>query len=237
VREVRRGEDVWLRLEQHLERAIPTFLAAQDVQRFQPRGLAAAIDLADDLLRPSLVADQKTFSSVANALAVGAFPPRTPPQWGLDELCQQLLREPNVRLPTDPEVDEPGELGEALGGSIPDDVATCAASILATATLRPTRLSELLAAARSQGGQLSDPLRLLDVLWGAALYVFVAGGDAGSEDRPHREDLAAAVSALVAVDDGTALTDERFAGPDLLLATPVALDQLDARADDETGAA
>ena len=44
--EVRVGSDVWTRLERHVLRAIPTFLAAQEVQRFRPRGLAAAIDIS-----------------------------------------------------------------------------------------------------------------------------------------------------------------------------------------------
>ena len=45
---MRRAQDVWLRLERRLQAAIPTFLAAQQAQRFNPRGLAVAVDLVDD---------------------------------------------------------------------------------------------------------------------------------------------------------------------------------------------
>ncbi|QUQ72524.1 membrane protein [Kutzneria sp. CA-103260] len=228
AREVRRGEDVWLRLERHVTRAIPVFLAAQETQRFQPRGLAAAVDLANDLLVPALAVADDQLATLSETLVAGGFPPRVPAQWGIDELTRQLLREPLTRDQRDPEPDDPGDLGEAIGDSIPDDIASCAAEILAAAAERPTQLSELLAAARTRSGDVADSLRLLDIMWGAALYVFVAGGESGADERPHRADLAAAVTALVAVDRGAVLVDERFDGPDLLLATPAALDQLDA---------
>jgi hypothetical protein len=227
--EVRRGEDIWLRLERYVQRAIPVFLAAQETQRFQPRGLAAAIDLARDLLRPSIIDADEAFAMTVDRLAAGIFPPTTPAHWGLDELCPQLLRAPAIREQSDPELDQPGDLGDPLDDSIPDDIAACASDILAAATDRPTRLSELITAARARANEVDDPRRLLDVVWGAALYVFVAEADAPPDDRPRRADLAAAVSALVAVDDGALLADERFVGPDLTLATPVAFDQIDVR--------
>jgi hypothetical protein len=226
-----------LRLERHVARAIPVFLAAQEVQRFQPRGLAAVIDLGDDLLRPALFADDEVLMDVANAIVAGGFPPRTRPQWGVDELVRQLLREPMTREQQDPDVDEPGDLGDALGDSIADDVATCATDILAMAARETTRLSELLAVARQRAGEVEEPLRLLDIIWGAALYVFVAGGEAASDDRPRRADLAAAVSALVAIDYGVVLDDARYVGPDLLLATPTVFDRMDVDTDNSIGAA
>jgi tetratricopeptide (TPR) repeat protein len=227
VDEVRRGEDVWLRLESYVERAIPVFLAAQETQRFQPRGLAAAIDLTRDLLAPALTVPDEVFAEAVDGLAAGIFPPVTPPHWGLDELCAQLLRAPAIREQAEPEIDHAEDLGDPLDDSIPDDVAACASDILAVATDRPARLSELLSAARARKSEVDDPRRLLDVVWGAALYVFVADAEAGADDRPRRADLAAAVAALVAVDDGVSLRDGRFVGPDLMLATPAALDLLD----------
>jgi hypothetical protein len=227
VDEVRRGEDVWLRLESYVERAIPVFLAAQETQRFQPRGLAAAIDLTRDLLAPSIGAPDEVFAEAVDGLAVGIFPPVTPPHWGLDELCAQLLRAPAIREQAEPEIDHAEDLGDPLDDSIPDDVAACASDILGVATDRPARLSELLSVARARESEVDNPRRLLDVVWGAALYVFVADAEAGADDRPRRADLAAAVAALVAVDDGVSLRDSRFVGPDLMLATPAALDLLD----------
>ncbi len=234
VREVRHGEDVWLRLERYVELAIPAFLAAQETQRFQPRGLAAAIDLTRDLLHPTIAAPDRAFVAAVDRLAGGVYPPVPPAHWGLDELCAQLLRAPAIREQADPEIDAPGDLGDPLDDSIPDDIAACASDILREATRRPVRLSELIAAARARAGDVADPRRLLDVVWGAALYVFVADADALPDDRPRRADLAAAVSALVAVNDGMPLADERFAGPDLMLATPVIFDRIDL---DESGVA
>lgn len=225
--EVRRGEDIWLRLERYVQHAIPVFLAAQETQRFQPRGLAAAIDLTRDLVRPALVTTDDAFVAAVDGLVAGIFPPAVPAHWGLDELLPQLLRAPAIREQRDPEIDQPGDLGDPLDDSIPDDVADCAARILARAADRPTRLSELLTLARGSATGVADARRLLDIVWGAALYVFVADADAPPDDRPRRADLAAAAGALVAVDDGRSLADERFAGPDLLLAPPAILDRMD----------
>jgi hypothetical protein len=78
--------------------------------------------------------------------------------------------------------------------------------------------------------EVADDERLLDVLWGAALWVFVTGEDRADDDRPASVDLAAAVNALIAVRDERLLDDERYRGPDLTLARAVALDALDVAA-------
>ncbi|MFG1643771.1 hypothetical protein ACGFMK_26045 [Amycolatopsis sp. NPDC049252] len=225
---VARGQDVWVRLELYLQQAIPVFLAAQEVQRFQPRGLAAAIDLGEQVLAPSLVADDPEFEVVAGILIAGVSPARVTPQWGLDDLLKQLLREPTAREMRAPDVDDPGELGEEPHDSVPDDIAACATEILAAAAHTPARLSDLLAAGREAADRVAEPVRLLDVLWGAAFYVFVNTSELTADELPVRPDLAAAVAALAAVDDDTTLVDPRFSGPDLLLATPAALDRIDA---------
>lgn len=67
----------------------------------------------------------------------------------------------------------------------------------------------------------------MDVLWGAALWVFVAGEDRAHDDEPGSADLAAAVATLVAVADEHVLTDDRYRGPDLTLARSAALDAVD----------
>lgn len=224
------GQDVWVRLELYLQQAIPVFLAAQETQRFQPRGFAAAIDLGEQVLAPALVADDPEFEAVAAALVAGMSPPRVEPQWGMDDLLRQLLREPTAREMRTPDVDDPGELGDERRDSIPDDVAVCAAEILSAAEHSPVRLSGLLAAGREATARVTDPVRLLDVLWGAALYVYVNSSEVASDEQPARPDLAAAVRSLVAIDDDTELDDPRFSGPDLLLATPMALDRIDSAA-------
>jgi hypothetical protein len=234
VEEVKRGEDVWLRLERHLQRAIPVFLAAQEAQRFHPRGPVAAFDLVEDVLLPCLGADDGLAGEVATTMAAGALPPKPEPQWGLGELCGQLLREPVFREPHDPVPDDPGELGDAAGDSIPEDVAAAAEKILIRASGSLARLSTLLEEARQRADEVSNPDRLTDVLWGAAFYVFVAGGEAAQEETTRQAGLAAALAKLVAVADGAKLTDPRYQGPDLLLATPAELDRLDAESEGTT---
>ena len=66
--------------------------------------------------------------------------------------------------------------------------------MLAVASARPTRVSELLALARDRADEVADNDRLLDVLWGAALWVFVTGDDRADDERPTGPDLAAAVA-------------------------------------------
>ena len=232
VEEVRRSEDVWIRLEQRLQGAIPTFLVAQETQRFQARGLAAAIELTDDVLRPALTATSLVFDLAADTLAAALLPPPCPPQWGVDELVKQLLRAPVAWERSDAPVDDPGELGEAVGDSVPDDVAAVAAEILAAAAEQsePSRLSALLDEARSRAVEVATPERLLDIVWGAVLWVYVADRDASPDELPRRADLAAAVQGLIAVADDARLLDDRFHGPDLLVAAPAVFELAQAAA-------
>ncbi|QNJ89980.1 hypothetical protein HZU40_00540 (plasmid) [Mycolicibacterium fluoranthenivorans] len=228
--EVRVGADVWTRLERHVLAAIPVFLDAQNTQRFHPRGLAAAIDMTRDVFDPAMAAPEDAFHRGIGVLITGLAPPPTPVCWGLGDLIDLLFRAPISYERRPPEVDDPGELGEPLGDSIPDDVARCAAEVLAVASEHPTRVSELLALARDRADEVADDERLLDVLWGAALWVFVTGEDRADDDRPASVDLAAAVGALIAVRDERLLDDDRYRGPDLTLARAVALDALDVAA-------
>lgn len=222
VDEVRRSEDVWIRLERRLQGAIPTFLSAQEAQRFHARGLAAVVDLTDDVLRPALAAASAVFDLATDALAAALLPPLCPPQWGVDELAKQLLRAPVAWERSDAVVDDPGDLGEAVGDSVPDDIATVAAEILTAAGSRaePSRLSALVGEARARAGEVAAPDRLLDIVWGAVLWVYVADRDANPDELPRRADLAAAVQGLVAIADDVSLADDRFHGPDLLVAAP-----------------
>jgi tetratricopeptide (TPR) repeat protein len=225
--EVRVGADVWTRLERHVLAAIPVFLEAQNTQRFHPRGLAAAIDMTRDVFEPAMAAPEATFHRGIGVLITGVAPPPTPVCWGLGDLTDLLFKAPISYERRPPEVDDPGELGEPLGDSIPDDIARCAAEVLAVASEHPTRVSELLALARNRADEVADDERLLDVLWGAALWVFVTGEDRADDDRPSSADLAAAVGALIAVRDEQLLDDDRYRGPDLTLARAVALDALE----------
>ena len=225
--EVRAGGDVWTRLERHVLAAIPVFLEAQNTQRFHPRGMAAAIDMTRDVFDPAMAAPEPAFHRGIGALVAGVSPPPTPVWWGLGDLTDLLFKPPISYERRPPAVDDPGELGEPPGDSIPDDVARCAAAVLAVASEHPTRVSELLALARGRADEVADSERLLDVLWGAALWVFVTGDDRADDDRPTSADLAAAVGALTAVRDEQMLDDGRYRGPDLTLARSVALDAVE----------
>ncbi|MDT5000919.1 MAG: hypothetical protein QOK12_3024 [Mycobacterium sp.] len=225
--EVRLGGDVWTRLERFVLSAIPVFLEAQNTQRFRPRGLAAAIDMARDVFEPAIAAPDDLFAGAVGVLVKGVAAPPTPVCWALGDLTDLLFRAPTSYDRRPPEVDDPGELGEPPGDSIPQDIARCAADVLSVAAERPARVSELLGLARSRAGEVDDPHRLLDVLWGAALWVFVAGEDRGRDDDPGSADLAAAVATLVAVADDHVLADDRYQGPDLTLARSAALDAVD----------
>lgn len=223
--EVKQGERRWLVLEGRMQQAIPVFLAAQETQRLRPHGLARAVDLTRDLLQPALAAEDAELDDATDLLAAGALAPVVPQCWGVDELCAVLLRAPAVVERHDPEIDDPGELGDAGDGSVPHDVARCLAELLAPAGEGAVRLSELLRAARARTADVTDPKRLLDLLWGAALWAFVNGGEGLTEE--HGPVAAWQASGLAAIDDGVVLDDDRFRGADLVLATPAVLDQID----------
>ncbi|WP_062899492.1 hypothetical protein [Mycobacterium avium] len=228
--EVRAGADVWTRLERHVLAAIPVFLEAQNTQRFHPRGMAAAIDMTRDVFDPAMAAPEPAFHRGIEVLVAGIAPPPTAVCWALGDITDLLFKPPVTYERRPPEVDDPSELGEPPGDSIPDDVAQCAAGVLAVARDQPTRVSKLLALARERADEVAEPDRLLDVLWGAALWVFVTGEERADDERPTSADLAAAVGALRAVHDEHLLDDERYRGPDLTLARSVALDALDVTA-------
>lgn len=225
--EVRVGADVWTRLERHVLAAIPVFLEAQNTQRFHPRGLAAAIDMTRDAFDPAMAAPEPAFHRGIGVLVTGVAAPPTPVCWALGDITDLLFKPPITYERRPPEVDDPSELGEPPRDSIPDDVARCAAEVLAVASEHPIRVSELLTLARGRADEVADHDRLLDVLWGAALWVFVTGDERADDERPTSADLAAAVGALSAVRDERLLNDERYRGPDLTLARSVALDAID----------
>ncbi|HTV00588.1 MAG TPA: hypothetical protein VMF13_08635, partial [Luteitalea sp.] len=227
VEEVKRGEDVWIRLERHLARAIPVFLQAQQAQRFHPRGPATVFDLTDDVLFPFLRASDHLTEAVTGELVTGGFAPHVEPQWGLEELCAPLLRAHAYREIQETVCDLPGELGDEIGDSIPEELAATAEKIIIKASTTPTRLSGLIEEARRRTAEPTTRDRLTDIMWGAVHYAFVAGGEATSDELPSRASLAAALSRLVAIADEKLLDDPRYLGPDLLLATPADLDRLD----------
>ena len=227
VAEVRRAQDVWLRLERRLQAAIPTFLAAQHAQRFNPRGLAAAIDLVSDILSPVLAAPAKVVEEVGTALFAAAGGVHRPALWAIDDLAAQLLQAPATWERPAPAYDHVGDLVDVDDANLPAGLAAAITAILAPAAATPVRLSTLLDAARTAGG----PDRLCDTLWAACLWVWLADSDVDDDAEPSDAGLAQLLAGLVAVDDGKRLADADYAGPDLLVGPAAQLASCDAGAE------
>ena len=77
--EVRRSQDVHVRLEQEIMRAVPVYLEAQDRQRLRPRGIASLVDLTADLLDPLIAAPADRVTAVGNVRARAGIGARVEP--------------------------------------------------------------------------------------------------------------------------------------------------------------
>jgi hypothetical protein len=228
VAEVRRAQDVWLRLERRLQAAIPTFLAAQQAQRFNPRGgLAAAVDLVSDILSPVLAAPAEVVEDVSAALFAAAGGVHPPALWSVDDLAAQLLRAPTTWERPAPAYDDVGDLVDVDDANLPAELVTALIAILAAAVATPVRLSTLVDEARAAGG----PDRLCDTVWAACLWVWLADSAVDDDAQPSDAGLAQLLAGLAAVDDGALLADAEYAGPDLLVGPAAQLASCDATAE------
>jgi tetratricopeptide (TPR) repeat protein len=230
--EVMTGQQVWTALEIHLQAAIPTFLKAQAMQRFNPRGLAAMIDMTRDVLDPALAAPEPVFLGGVDVLIQGIGAPPVPVAWGLGELTDALFKPPTRYDRKPPDFDDPGELVDVAPDSLPEDVTRSALAVLGAAVQEPIRLSGLITAARRDADAVEDAALLQDVIWASALWLFVEGSAStvGGDDEtthPARGDLGSLLARLTVVVDDKNLADERYQGPDLTVAQSVMLDILD----------
>lgn len=230
VGEVRRAQDVWLRLERYLQAAIPTFLAAQQAQRLQPRGRVAAVDLAEHVMGPVLVARSEVVEACAASLFAAVGGVWLPPQWSLDSLAAQLLRPAATWERPEPAFDDVGELVDLDDANLPRHLAESLRAVLSLASSSPVRLSALLDAATLAGGT-----RLSDLVLTGCLWVWVADNSADSsadnsttdeESQPPDAGLTALLSGLVAVDDGIRLSVDQYSGPDLLIGPVTAIEEM-----------
>ena len=227
VAEVRRAQDVWLRLERRLQAAIPTFLAAQQAQRFNPRGLATAVDLVSDILSPVLAASAEVVEEVGATLFAAAGGLHRPPLWSVDDLAAQLLRAPMTWERPAPAYDDVGDLVDVDDANLPAELVAALIAVLAAAVAGPVRLSALLDEARGVGG----PDRLRDTVWAACLWVWLADSDIDEDAQPSDAGLAQLLAGLAAVDDGALLADAEYGGPDLLVGPTAQLAFCDATAE------
>ncbi|SFQ50698.1 hypothetical protein SAMN05421810_108160 [Amycolatopsis arida] len=207
-------------LQARLQRAGAVFRAEQDRQQFSGPPQRAAIDLFGQLLNPTLglpVADAvrpvESYFRAAAGLSVSPVPL-------LPALVSVLLRPAPEREHLVGEVPEP-ELVPAEDTDRYTDEQWRRADELLDLPEVPRRLSGLLAEARA----LDPGLPRLVAL--RALHAY--GAEVGAAVRQGDRQV------LLAVDDGTRLTDPEFGGADLLLTS--ARITRDDSADDREGAA
>ena len=243
LNEVTRSQDVHVRLEREIQRAVPVYLEAQERQRLRPRGVAALVDLTTDLLDPLIVGHSRPVLAVGHGLAQAGLGARVTPQFSVDDVLSVLLRPIQDRTRRDPEVDEPVDLVEVNDDNIGEHVAEAAADHLATATAEgPVRLSTLLATSPVIGPpidgpdelsaaapdesavatQLAPPATVADVVWSGSLWTWVSATDASGDEAedvgPSNRQLAAVLSTLAAVDDRVRLPEGiGYQGADLLV--------------------
>ncbi len=213
VSEVRRAQDVWLKLERRLQAAIPTFLAAQQAQRFNPRSRAAAIDLDEEILAPLLAARADVVEQASAALFGAAGGVNLPGLWSVDALVTQLLRAPASWERPAPAYDGIGDLIDVDDANLPAELAGAVRAVLALAAHEPVRLSALLGAAGTEHG----PDRLRDTVWAACLWVWVSDNTVDEDAQPSDAGLSELLAGLVAIEDGEQLAGGEFGGPDLLV--------------------
>ncbi len=206
-----------LGLEDRLVRAHRTFLDAQTDQRLAYRRRLRLLSLKDQLFEPTLalpVADASGVTDVFATVALGPVAPRLPL---LGTFIDALLAPPRVPEPGPREGEEPDITDELEAQSFASDALAKARAIFATARDRPRRLSALLAEARATADE-----EVTELIWLSSLWAFAPEMPDDAEIGPP-SDVGELTSGLVADDDGSALTDDGFAGADLLVGRPDAI--------------
>lgn len=208
--EVRRSQDVHIRLEQEIMSAVPVYLEAQERQRLRPRGIASLVDLTTDLLDPLIAAPAERVAAIGHGLARAGMGARVGPCFTVSDILSVLLRPIESRIRPDPVVDVPDDLIDVDDDNVAEPVAVAAADHLAVATEHgPVRLSHLLgtiattmpeadahtaeAACAADEDPDGEPARassrergpsMPDVVWAGSLWAWVntsAGVDDGDD--------------------------------------------------------
>ena len=151
--------------------------------------------------------------AAAAALFGAAGGVTTPGLWSVDGLAAQLLRAPVTWERPAPAFDPVGELIDVDDANLPFELIEALRELLSGVTKVPLRLSVLLNAARSPG----LPDRLLETVWAACLWVWVADNAADEDAQPSDAGLAQLLARLAAVDDGTRIAGPDYVSPDLLV--------------------
>lgn len=191
-------------LQAALQNAGRRFRAEQDRQTFAPQPMRADLDLHAQLLQPALALPVRDADGVLAAYFTRVVGLAVRPALRLADLFTLLVTPPAVREALGSEIEEP-ELSEvAEVPRFPEECYEHLEWLLDLDVEAPRRLSGLLEEAR----ELHPELPLLVVVRVLAL----AAQEIGPAVRH------GASSVLLAVDDGTVLSDPEFAGADLIVA-------------------
>lgn len=194
-------------LQAGLQNAGRRFRAEQDRQTFAPQSTRADIDLHAQLLQPVLALPVHDADGVLSTFFTREAGLTIPLALRLVDLFTALVTPPIERELLGGEIEEPELSDEPEPPAFPDECYDHLEGILDLDPEAPRRLSGLLEEAR----ELHPELPLLLVVRVLAL--------AAQEIGPARRH--GAESVLIAVDDGTVLEDDEFAGTDLLVARAV----------------
>jgi hypothetical protein len=204
------------RLHERLIPAYDVFLEEQQRQELGRRGHGVGLFAPRTaLLEPVLAGTVEAAAAIGEVFVEQVAGPKVPRLPRLTELFAGLLSHSQAagevgddELPPDPsEVDEEPELYAA-------ETLAAAREVLACCAHTPTRLAELLVAARPHGPEVEEVV-CLSVLWAFAPE---ADGEDAVDDAAELLD-----PIVVAVADGTPLRGGRWAGDDLLVGPAVQL--------------
>lgn len=202
-------------LHAHLITARPVFLAEQDRQVFARPSVLVDFDPWGELLEPVLELQRPIAERVVASFLTAVMGPRVPRSFRLSGLVAALLRPPSTRAAELPDV-EPELVHREVVDHKFSDATQAAALDLLGGVAAPTRLSQLLARARSYPAPDVDHLVTLLALRWFAPEADKEGDELGGFLRRGFGAVRVCVD-----DDGTALGDPIFGGADLLVAPDV----------------
>lgn len=186
-----------MRLQGHVMRAVPAFLAEQERQIFRPRALVALPDLEADVLRPALSLTGGDLSDLAPELLRAFMPAAAPACLYVPQLLDRLLAPP--RQPAEEQVlfeDEHLELLEDVAPYYSAEDERLVAELLSEVDEHGLRISAALERIRARG---AEP-RATSLLVLKALHAFSPESDTGG---------------LETLRSGEALHDAGFFGDEL----------------------
>jgi hypothetical protein len=215
---LRRAKQVHLDLERRLVGAREVFLDAQVRQRFAQRRRLRLLSLGEELFTPTLALPADQAGEVAETFADRALGVTVPRLVRFDDLVDALWAPPRVRETPELTPEDAGDDSDVENVQrYPEVVLRAARDVLAVTRAAPTRLSDLLGAARAVDpagvdGAVDDVIELVLL---ASLWAYAPDVVDVDEEATGEVDLLA--SGLTAVDDGSPLSHPGIYGADLLV--------------------